>query len=86
MSDLLLSTLLKVFLPAAGIVAMLIAAKRRKLSFADEIAARTHLRGRSRIGFGAALFQVAVCADRHAHDWQSLLDLSVAGAVGWERT
>ena len=37
MSDLLLSTLGKVLLPAVAVVAMLFAAKRRKLSLADEI-------------------------------------------------
>jgi membrane protease YdiL (CAAX protease family) len=37
MSDLLLSTLGKVLLPAAAIVAMLFAARRRKLSYADDL-------------------------------------------------
>ena len=35
--NLLASTLLKVLLPAAGIAGMLFAAKRKKLSFADEL-------------------------------------------------
>ncbi|MEO8020074.1 MAG: CPBP family intramembrane glutamic endopeptidase [Pseudomonadota bacterium] len=40
MPDLWLPTLSKVLLPGAAIIAMLIAAKRRKLSFADELGLR----------------------------------------------
>jgi membrane protease YdiL (CAAX protease family) len=76
MSDLLLSTLAKVLLPAAGIVAMLFAARRRKISFADDLGLKAPKLGVAALCIALWILLIAIeehfsgsIEDTHAKRW-----------------